>query len=91
MGTKGRFLFIGVGVLAVGASAATLPNQIWSYRSPTVQGSAAVGPDGTAYVLDGANLVALDLQGQVKWRFPRYEDPNNQLIRVGGDGTLYFP
>jgi len=52
-----------------------------------VQSQPVSDKDGTVYITTTGGLVALDLDGNLKWHFAEY---GNAPVTIGDDGTVYY-
>lgn len=66
----------------------------WTVPAPGAVGAEpAVGADGSAYFIDGEEVVAVNEDGSVRWSRPKPSpgSPVGQSPTLSADGTLYVP
>lgn len=87
IGTDGTvYLHTPTQVLAVGADG----QRKWAWKSERELGMLALGRHGDLYVVRREELVALDPQGRVRWRFPVPEPGVQAPPIVGQAGVIYL-
>lgn len=65
--------------------------EMWQFRTDSYSyyNETPIAPDGTIFVRDKRDMVALNPDGEVKYRFP-IEDDGHQVRYMENDGTAYI-